>query len=151
MIKFIDHIDENVQIILQHTVYNLCWYLCICVSLLMQESNTTLLFVGTAVTDLVHHHHLLHHYRSPRRRCHFQTPEVKTSYSYECNQNGVNHVNMKERLWCDCVFLMLLSSHILLETRLTDELSLICWLWGWFGFVIWDANVSDLNQTCHQQ
>lgn len=70
--------------------------------------------------------------------------------SYECNQNGVNHVNMKDRVWCDCVFLMLLSSHILLETRLTDELSLICWLCG-FGFVILDANVFDLNQTCHQQ
>ncbi|KAK7176823.1 hypothetical protein R3I93_000921 [Phoxinus phoxinus] len=32
-----------------------------------QGSNATLLFVGTAVTDLVHHHHLLHHYRSPKK------------------------------------------------------------------------------------
>ncbi|KAK2913416.1 hypothetical protein QQF64_030853 [Cirrhinus molitorella] len=32
-----------------------------------QESNATLLFVGTAVSDLIQRHHLLHHYRSPKK------------------------------------------------------------------------------------
>lgn len=154
MITFIEHIDENIQIILQHIKFVLI-SMCMCVSV---DAGVK---YDTSVCGNCSHWSR----PPPSSASSLQETYKKVSFSdpwgqnfmssYECNQNGVNHVNMKEWVWCDCVFLMLLSSYILMETRFTVlsvGRAILCLLVrGWFGFVIWDAKVSDLNQTCHQQ